>query len=322
LLYARFFTKALGDCGYTSVREPFKRLLCQGMVCMETYYREDGTGKKQYFYPDEVTVEKNDKGKVITAIAKADGNSVIVGRVEKMSKSKRNTVDPQLLIDAYGADTARLFALFAAPPELDLEWNEAGVLGAHRFLKRVWALAQEHKDHLANVAPFAGHVTEVTGADQAFVRKVHSTVKRATDAMEKDFSFNTTIAACMELSNELKPDSLRPDIAKLGLVTLIRLLAPMVPHIAAELWRDLTGSDDVVAAGWPTYDETQIATDDVEYPVQINGKVRGKVTLSRALTGAELDAAVSANAQVQALIDGKTLRKLIVVHGKIINIVA
>jgi leucyl-tRNA synthetase len=321
LLYARFFTKALADCGYTAVREPFKRLLCQGMVCMETYYREDGSGKKQYFYPEEVTVEKNDKGKVITAIAKADGRSVIVGRVEKMSKSKRNTVDPQVLIDAYGADTARLFALFAAPPELDLEWNEAGVLGAHRFLKRVWVLAQEHKDRLAAVAPFAGHVSEVSGADQAFVRKVHATVKRATDAMEKDFSFNTTIAACMELANELKADLLAPPIAKLGLVTLVRLLAPMVPHIAAELWRDLTGSDDVVAAGWPTYDAAQIATDEVEYPVQINGKVRGKVVFPRALAGAELDAAVGAHADVQALISGKTLRKLIVIHGKIINIV-
>ena len=195
------------------------------------------------------------------------------------------------------------------------------MLGAHRFLKRVWALAQEHKDRLATVVPFAGHVSEVSGADQAFVRKVHATVRRATDAMEKDFSFNTTIAACMELSNELKPEVLSPAIAKLGLVTLIRLLAPMVPHIAAELWRDLTGSDDVVAAGWPTYDADQIATDDVEYPVQINGKVRGKVTLPRTLSGADLDAAVTAHAHVQALIAGKNLRKLIVVHGKIINIV-
>ena len=322
LLYARFFTKALADCGYTGVREPFKRLLCQGMVCMETYYREEASGKKAYFYPEEVEVEKNDKGRVTKAIAKKDGQPVTVGRVEKMSKSKRNTVDPQTLVDAYGADTARMFALFAAPPELDLEWNEAGVLGAHRFLKRVWVLCQEHKDTLAAVAPFAGHVKELTSAtDQAFVRKVHATVKRATDAMEKDFSFNTTIAACMELANELKPEGLTPSVAKLGLTTLVRLLAPMVPHITAELWRDLTGSEDLVAAGWPTYDAEQMQADSVDYPVQVNGKMRGKITLARALVGLALEQAVLAHADVQAIIGSQTVKKLVVVPGKIINLV-
>jgi leucyl-tRNA synthetase len=321
LLYARFFTKALADCGYTKVREPFKRLLCQGMVCMETYFREESTGKKQYFYPDEVDVEKNDKGKVIKAIAKSDGQPVTVGRVEKMSKSKRNTVDPQLLIDQYGADTARLFALFAAPPELDLEWNEAGVLGAHRYLKRVWVLAQEQKDLLAAVAPFSGHAKDLQGADQAVVRKIHATVKRATDAMEKDFSFNTTIAACMELMNELKPDALSAPVLKLGLTTLVRLLAPMVPHVAAELWRDLTGSDDVVGAGWPTYDAEQMQADDVDYPVQVNGKMRGKITLARTLLGAELEQAVRSHPDISALIGTQTVRKLVVVPGKIINLV-
>ncbi len=321
LLYARFFTKALADCGHTTVREPFKRLLCQGMVCMETYFREDAAGKKAYFYPDEVEVVKNDKGKVISAVAKTDGQPVTVGRVEKMSKSKRNTVDPQSLVETYGADTARLFALFAAPPELDLEWNEAGVLGGHRFLKRLWTLCQEQKDRLAAVAPFAGHVKELTGADQAVGRKVHATIKRASDAMERDFSFNTTIAACMELMNELKPDTLSAPVLKLGLTTLVRLLAPMVPHITAELWRDLTCSDDLVGAGWPIYDEAQIQADDCEYPVQVNGKLRGRITLPRSLIGADLEAAVRANADVQALIGTQTLRKLIAVHSRIITLV-
>lgn len=322
LLYARFFTKALADCGYTGVREPFKRLLCQGMVCMETYSREDATGKKLYFYPEEVNVEKNEKGRVIRALAKSDGLPVTVGRVEKMSKSKRNTVDPQALVEAYGADTARMFALFAAPPELDLEWNEAGVLGAHRFLKRLWVLCQEHKTVLAEVAPFAGHVKELAQAtDQAFVRKVHATVKRATDSMEKDFSFNTTIAACMELTNELKPEGLTPAVAKLGLTTLVRLLAPMVPHITAELWRDLTESDNLVAAGWPTYDLEQMQADSVDYPVQVNGKMRGKITLARALSGPVLEQAVLAHPDVQAIIGAQTVKKLVVVPGKIINLV-
>ncbi len=332
LLYARFFQKALCDVGYSSRREPFKRLLCQGMVTMETYSRPGEGGKPVWFYPDEVEVEKDPKGKVVSAKSKADRRDVVVGRVEKMSKSKRNTVDPQLLIDRYGADTARLFVLFAAPPERDLEWNEDGVIGQHRFLKRLWTLVQEQKQRLAAVAPYAGAAKDVAGADQAVVRKIHATIKRATDAMEKDFSFNTTIAACMELSNELKPEALSPPVLKQGLNTLVRLLAPMVPHICHELWEDLGGSigisaasgpsgGDLTAAGWPSYDETQIQTDDVDYPVQMQGKVRARISLPRALTGPALDAAVLAHPDVVAVIGDRPVRKLIVVHGKIVNLV-
>ena len=320
LLYARFFTKALADTGHTSVREPFKRLLCQGMVCLETYFRENG-GKKQYFYPEEVELTKDAKGKVLSAVLKADGQPVTVGRVEKMSKSKRNTVDPQHIVDTYGADTARMFTLFAAPPELDLEWNEASLMGSNRYLKRVWALVQDQRERLAGVTAFAGHVSALAGNDAAVVRKVHATVKRATDAMEKDFSFNTTIAACMELTNELKADAVSAEVLKLGLTTLVRLLAPMVPHITAELWQDLTGSTDLVAAGWPSYDPAQMITDEVEYPLQVLGKVRGKLTFPRSLTGADLEAAVLAHPEVQAVLGGKAPKKLVVIPGKIVNLV-
>jgi len=321
LLYARFFQKALCDLGFSTVREPFKRLLCQGMVCMESYTREPVDGKKQCFYPDEVDVVKDDKGRVVSAILKADGQPVTVGRVVKMSKSLRNTVDPQGLIDQYGADTARLFTLFAAPPELDLEWKESGVIGAHRFLKRLWTLVQEQKQGLAGVTAFGGQAKDASGPDQAVVRKVHATVKRATHAMERDFSFNTTIAACMELTNELKPESLSPAVLKLGLTTLIRLLSPIVPHITHELWQDLGDGREMLAAGWPTFDEAQIATDDFEYPIQVNGKVRGRITLSASLSGAALEQAVAASAEVKAVSDGKTVRKLIVVPRKVINLV-
>ncbi|MBA2482677.1 MAG: leucine--tRNA ligase [Planctomycetes bacterium] len=320
LLYARFFQKALCDLGYSTRREPFKRLLCQGMVVMETYYRDGAGGKKIYFAPDEVDVTVDAKGTVLTATSKSDGQPVIVGRVEKMSKSKRNGVDPQQLIDRYGADTARMFALFAAPPEKDLEWDEAGVAGCHRFIKRLWVAVQEQASRLAAVPPFAGHAKDVSGADQAVVRKVHSTIKRATDAMERDFSFNTTIAACMELSNELKPDALSPAVLKLGLTTLVRLLAPMVPHVCHELWEALGGSE-LTKAGWPSYDEAQIAADDAEYPIQANGKVRGKISLPRTLTGAALEAAVLAHPDVIAVIAGKPVKKLVVVPQKIINLV-
>jgi leucyl-tRNA synthetase len=326
LLYARFFTKALADLGYTRHREPFKRLLCQGMVVMETYYREGEGGKKHYFSPDDVTVTKDAKGKVISAVSNKDGNPVTVGRIEKMSKSKLNGVDPQQLINEYGADTARLFALFAAPPERDLEWNEAGVEGCKRFLKRLWTLAQNQQQVLSVATPFAGNARDLTGPDQAVVRKIHATIAKATDAMEKDFAFNTTIAACMELSNELNPEVLRPDVLKLGVTTLIRLLAPMVPHICAELWEQVGGSPgvptgDLTAAGWPTFDPAQIQAADTDYPVQINGKVRGRVSLATILEGAALDDAVKTHPEVVALVAGKPIRKLIVVRHKIINIV-
>ena len=321
LLYARFFQKALADTGHATVREPFKRLLCQGMVCMETYSREGGAGKKQWFYPDEVDVVLDAKGGVVSAKAKSDSLPVTVGRVEKMSKSKRNTVDPQSLVERFGADTARVFILFAAPPERDLEWNEDGVIGAHRFLKRLWTLVQDHLVALTGCAAFAGHVKDAVGADQAVIRKVHATVKRATDAMEKDFSFNTTIAACMELMNELDPKVLSPAVFKLGVATLLRLLAPIAPHITEELWHDLGNDGDITAAGWPPFDPTQIDADEVEYPIQANGKLRGKIVLPRSLTGSALEDAVRAHPAIREAVGDKHLKKLIVVPGKIINLV-
>ncbi|HYE08526.1 MAG TPA: leucine--tRNA ligase [Planctomycetota bacterium] len=321
LLYARFFQKALCDIGYSTVREPFKRLLCQGMVCMETTYRDLADGKKQYFYPDEVDVERDDKGRVVRAVAKSDGQPVVVGRVEKMSKSKRNTVDPQLLVDTYGADTARLFVLSNQPPELDVQWSDEGVRGSNRFLKRVWMLVQNNRDVLAKSAAFAGLAKDVQGADQIVVRKIHQTIKRATDSMEKDFAFHTAISACMELSNELKPEALSPAVFKSGVVTLVRLLAPMTPHICSELWHDLGEAGDITAAGWPSYDEQQMQADDADYPVQVNGKMRGKIALPRALTGADLEAAVRAHPEFVAIVADKPIRKLIVVPGKIVNVV-
>jgi leucyl-tRNA synthetase len=321
LLYARFFQKALCDIGYTSKREPFKRLLCQGMVCMETLYRQKPGEKPQYFYPDEVEVERDPKGRVIKAVAKSDGQSVQIGRVEKMSKSKRNTVDPQALIDTYGADSARLFVLSNVPPELDVVWSEDGIRGSHRYLKRLWVLVTDHAARLRGTEPYAGKAAALSGADQAVVRKVHAVVKRCTDALEKDFAFNTAVAQCMELTNELKADALRPEVLKLGLATLVRLLAPIAPHICEELWRELGGAGGVTAAGWPAYDESEIAGDSAEYPVQVNGKVRGKITLARSLAGAELEAAVRAHPTFAAVTEGKPVKKLIVVPGKIINVV-
>ena len=321
LLYARFFQKALCDAGYSGVREPFRRLLCQGMVCMETFFRTAADGKKQYFYPEELDLAKDGSGRVVAATLKADGRPVELGRVEKMSKSKRNTVDPQHLVDQYGADTARLFVLSNVPPELDVVWSEDMVKGSHRFLKRVWTLAQEQRARLAGCAPFAGHVRELSGADAAAVRKVHAAVKRASEALEQDFAFNTAIAQCMELSNALDPEALRPEVLRLGIETLLRLLAPMAPHMAEELWAAYGHAEGITAAGWPAYDPAQIDEDDCEYPVQVQGKVRARVRISRALTGPALEQALLAHPEVVAALAGRAVRKAVIVPGKICNLV-
>jgi len=200
-------------------------------------------------------------------------------------------------------------------------WSEDGIRGSHRYLKRLWVLVTEHAERLRTVAPYAGKAADLAGADQAVVRKVHATIKRCSDALERDFAFNTAVAQCMELSNELKPDALKPEVLKLGLTTLVRLLAPMAPHICEELWRELGGEGGVTAAGWPPFDPSEIAGDTVEYPVQVNGKVRGRIVLGRTLAGQALEDAVRAHEVVTAAIAGKPVKKLLIVPGKIINIV-
>lgn len=320
LLYARFFQKALSDTGYSSVREPFKRLLCQGMVVKETYYRE-ADGKKTYFYADDVTVEKDSKGDVIAATLNEDGQPVTVGRIEKMSKSKNNGVDPQALIDEYGADTARLFILFAAPPEKELVWNEQAVSGCFKFLRRVWLIGHENAAVIDGAADFSGKGADVSSKeDGELVRKVHGFIKRATNAMEGDFGFNTTVAACMELANELKADRISAPVFAWAYKALLRLLAPMTPHICHELWERF-GDGGIDAAGWPAFDESEIASAEVEYPVQIKGKVRAKITLPAGLDRDGLTEAAMAHATVQELLAGQTPKKVIAVPGKILNFI-
>ncbi len=318
LLYARFFQKALADMGYSDVREPFKRLLCQGMVVKETYFREEN-GAKVYFSPNDVTVEKDEKGKVVKATLNDDGQPVTVGRIEKMSKSKNNGVDPQELIDQYGADTARLFSLFAAPPEKDLEWNEAGVAGCSRFLRRLWDLVQKHSD-VWQADAYTGTAKDAPSkADAAIIRTMHNSIKRATQAMEKDFSFNVAIAECMTLFNELKPGELDDGVCKAALNALLCILKPMAPHIASEL---LTGIGlDAGAATWPSFDESELVADEIEYPLQVKGKIKAKIMLPSGLDKNALEEAVKAHPEYQAVTGGAEPRKLIVVPGKIVNIV-
>jgi leucyl-tRNA synthetase len=322
LLYARFFQKALADTGHSNVREPFKRLLCQGMVVKEAYFRVEADGKTKYFSSDEVSVEKDDSGAVVAASLKSDGEPVAVGRIEKMSKSKNNGVDPQGLIDEYGADTARLFILFAAPPEKELVWNDQAVSGCFKFLRRLWTLGADQTDLIAGAETFSGAGADATSdADKALVRKVHGFIKRATTAMETDFAFNTTVAACMELANELKPAALSPAVFTWGYRVLIRLLAPMTPHICAELWERFGDGTAIDDAGWPEFDESELVADEVEYPLQVNGKVRGRITLPASLDKPALEEAVRAHAETARLTDGKNLIKVIAVPNRIVNLI-
>ncbi|TVR46227.1 MAG: leucine--tRNA ligase [Planctomycetota bacterium] len=323
LLYARFFQKALCDMGYSQVREPFKRLLCQGMVVKETYSSLGADGKRIYHYADDVDVLRDDKGAVVSATLKASGAAVDVGRVEKMSKSKNNGVDPQLLIDAYGADTARLFILFAAPPEKELLWNDQAVSGCFKFLRRVWTLGHDHGALIDGAAPFSGQASDGQhAADEACVRKTHAAIKRATTAMETDFGFNTVVASCMELANQLKPDQLSAPVFAWAYRVLLRLLSPMTPHICHELWARFGGGCELDAAGWPSWDEAQLQAAEIEYPVQVKGKVRARICLDASLNDPKaVEAAALALPEVQALIAGQQLRKVIVVPGKIINLI-
>ncbi|NVJ51765.1 MAG: leucine--tRNA ligase [Gammaproteobacteria bacterium] len=321
LLYFRFFHKLMRDAGLVNSDEPAKRLLTQGMVLSETFYRVEN-GAKVYYSPEEVEVEKDSKGKVLSATLKSTGAAVELGGMEKMSKSKMNGVDPQHLIDQYGADTARLYTMFAAPPEQSLEWREDGVQGAFKFLRRVWKLVH---DHLA-----AGEVPELEPQQlsnelQGVRRKTHETIAKVTDDIERRYTFNTAIAAVMELTNTLarvdQSDASARAVVREGLNTLVVLLSPITPHICHQLWHALGHQDSVVDVTWPTADQSALTQDEVELVVQVNGKLRAKISVAKDLTKDAIEALAMADSNVQKFTADKTVRKVIVVPGKLVNIV-
>jgi len=320
LLYSRFWTKVMRDLGLTQVDEPFKHLLTQGMVVAPTFYREGSDGRKQWINPAEVEVASDDKGRPLSATHKGDGQPVEMGGIEKMSKSKNNGVDPQQLIEQYGADTARVFMMFAAPPEQSLEWNDAGVEGAHRFLKRLWAFGVDHAERIAaGDTPLpADAAAEVLDAR----RKIHAALKQALVDFGRH-QFNTVISACMKMLNTLGKlkgqgnDSVRRE----GLSIVLRLLSPVAPHITHTLWRELGYGDDILAAPWPEVEESALARDTIELVVQVNGKLRGKIEVPADAAREAVEQAALADTQVQRFVDGKAVHKVIVVPGKLVNVV-
>ncbi|MFA7095251.1 MAG: leucine--tRNA ligase [Gammaproteobacteria bacterium] len=322
LLYARFFHKLMRDEGLVQGDEPFINLLTQGMVVAETYYREEAGGKKHWFNPADVDVERDEKGRVVRAVLRADGQPVLIGGIEKMSKSKNNGVDPQALIDRFGADTVRLFIMFAAPPEQSLEWSDAGVEGAFRFLRRVWKLVSMHV--AGGPAPELDLPT-LTPAQRDMRRHTHEMIAKASDDIGRRYNFNTAIAAVMELINELykfeDPSPQGRAVMQEALEALVLVLSPIVPHICHVLWRELGHERAVVDEPWPRFDPDALTRDAVELVVQVNGKLRGRVTVSATASREETERAALAEPNVQRFVEGKVPKKIIVVPGKLVNIV-
>ncbi|WP_168407480.1 leucine--tRNA ligase [Acinetobacter indicus] len=320
LLYARFFHKLMRDEGVVQGNEPFTNLLTQGMVLADTYYREAESGKKTWFNPADIELEKDEKGRITSAKYKGDGQDVIVGGQEKMSKSKNNGIDPQAIIDQYGADTARVFMMFAAPPDQSLEWSDAGVEGANRFLKRVWRLATgflEQGNNASNIDKAA-----LSTAAQDLRRKTHETIQKVGDDIERRHAFNTAIAAMMELLNANNKFEVKDDndvaVARESITTLLTLLAPFAPHLSQTLLAQF--GIELTSAQFPIVDESALTRNTQTIVVQVNGKLRGKLEVSVDASKDDILAQAKALPEVQQFLTGPT-KKEIVVPNKLVNLV-
>ena len=322
LLYARFFTKALRDLGLVTIDEPFTSLLTQGMVCKETYRCEE----HGWLFPSDMVGSEKEGGRCAQCQRPA-----MRGRVEKMSKSKKNIVDPEQLVATYGADTARVFSLFAAPPEKDLEWSDAGVEGASRFLSRVWRLVQ-------SVAPILSEGKSVkeealTPAAVALRRLTHRTIKKVTDDIEREFQFNTAIAALMEFVNGLykfaaetkatgtpdEPDEMTA--LREAVEALLLLLAPFAPHLAEELWAETGHAGSLARRPWPRYDDALLQADVLTIPVQVNGKLRSKMTVPADWSKEQVLAAAQQDGKIKEWVHGKTVKTVVYVDKRLVNLV-
>jgi leucyl-tRNA synthetase len=335
LLYSRFWTKLMRDTGLfadAAFGEPFANLLTQGMVVAPTFYREDASGKKQWINPADVDVTSDERGRPVGATLRADGLPVVIGGVEKMSKSKNNGVDPQALIDQYGADTARLFIMFASPPDQSLEWSDAGVEGAFRFLKRVWRIVFEHVSGGVVEAYAAGDAAALTKEQKALRRQLHQTIAKVADDYGRRKQFNTAIAAVMELLNAYSKAAadeggkggdaavaraLRQEI----LEAVVLMLWPIVPHVCEALYGELRPGQGAGQQAFPKVDAAALAQDEIELMLQINGKLRGSLRVAAAADKAAIEAAVLGSEVAAKHLEGRAPKKLIVVPGRLVNIV-
>ncbi|MEW6705764.1 MAG: leucine--tRNA ligase [Pseudomonadota bacterium] len=325
LLYARFWTKVMRDLKLVQVDEPFVKLLTQGMVLNHIYSRRTPQGGIEYFWPQDVDNVFDEHGKIVGAKLKSDGSAVTYEGVGTMSKSKNNGVDPQTLIEQYGADTARLFVMFASPPEQTLEWNDAGVEGAHRFLRRVWGFAQKHEAALRAAGAVEGGLNAEA---KALRREVHSVLRQVSYDYER-MQYNTVVSGAMKLLNALedfKPDGSAGADAVLreGFSVLLRALYPACPHIGCVLWRELgyaAQHGDLLDAPWPQVDEAALQQDEIELVLQVNGKHRGAIKVPAAADKAAIEAAALAAPEFAKFAEGKAAKKVIVVPGRLVNVV-
>ena len=321
LLYSRFWTKVMRDLGLVNYDEPFANLLTQGMVLNHIFSRRTEKGGIEYFAPEEVDLVRNESGHVTGATSKADGSLVDYGGIGTMSKSKRNGVDPQALIEEYGADTARFFMVFAAPPEQTLEWSDSGVEGAYRFLRRVWAFG-----HAINAVGKPDMPAKLPEGLAAIRRELHATLKQANYDLGK-MQFNTVASAAMKMLNAL--EKAQKDaaegwqaVAVEGFSLLLRQLSPITPHITQALWRELGFGDDILAASWPEPLEEALVQDEIELVLQVNGKHRGSVKVAASADKATIEATALAHEVAVKYMEGRPPKKVVVVPGRLVNIVA
>ena len=330
LLYARFWTKVMRDLGLVKFDEPFTNLLCQGMVVCETFYREAADGKITWINPADVNLVFDDKGRAVSAKSTLDGQPVVIGGTEKMSKSKNNGVDPQAIIDAYGADTARVFMMNTAPPEQMLEWNEDGVKGASRFLRRVWAYAHAQHGALAVGAAGAADASPLNAAklDDKLVkarRELHGFIRDANRDLAR-IQYNTVVSFAIKVLNTLEgvqaaASADAREVVREGLSMLLRLLNPFAPHITHVLWIELGYHGDLLDAQWPVEDAKALQADTIEIMLQINGKLRGSISVAAAAGKEAVEQAALASEAAQRHLAGATPKKIIVVPGRLVNLV-
>ncbi len=329
LLYSRFWTKLMRDVGLfgaAKLDEPFAHLLTQGMVVAPTFYREDAAGKKEWINPADVHLVCDERGRPTAATLAADGLPVVIGGTEKMSKSKNNGVDPQALIDQFGADTARLFIMFASPPDQSLEWSDAGVEGAFRFLKRLWRIVFEHVEGGVVAASADGEQLGALSAElKNFRRQLHQTIAKVSDDYGRRKQFNTAIAAVMELLNAYAkltdPSPAARALRQETLEAVALLLYPIVPHVCEALYAELKPGTAAGLQPFPKASDAALVQDEVELVLQINGKLRGNLRLPAAADKAAIEQAALASEVAQKYLEGKSPKKVVVVPGRLINIV-
>jgi leucyl-tRNA synthetase len=319
LLYSRYYTRVLHDMGLIQYKEPFTRLLTQGMVCKESM----SCPQHGYLFPEQA---REEQGELRCTLC---NQKVTVGRVEKMSKSKRNVVDPNELLERYGADTTRLFCLFAAPPERDLEWSDQGVEGSARFLNRVWRLAYTWLPVVAQAEPYAGAPDPLAEPLRQTYKKAHQTIEKVGRDIEERFHFNTAISAVMELVNQMytldakaaDPDGTQARVMRHALETTVLLLSPIVPHFAEEIWQALGHTGNTLSVPWPTHRADALVHEEVTIVVQVNGKLRGRFSTALDTDEDQLKQTALADERVQKFIGPQGPKKVIVVKNKLVNIV-